>query len=284
MLELEAGDAKVEIDELHGGRIVRLDVGGLALLVPPETDDKNHGAFPMAPFAGRVRGGAFNFEGREHQLPLNKPPHAIHGTVRDRRWTVDSSTATDAVISTSLGDPWPFAGRVMQRLALERDALTLTMEVQVHGNTMPASCGWHPWWSRVLADGEPLEVELHADAMYKRDDAQIPTGELVSVSAPPWDDCFTQLGNPVAVLRWPDAAVVTIETGCSCVVVFTEPEHAVCVEPQSGPPDELNLAPHVVTPDTPLVVETTWRWTLHEHSSHEASSHEESSQGKSRRT
>lgn len=262
MLELQAGDARIEVDELHGGRVERLDVGGLVLLVPPEIDEKNHGAFPMAPWAGRVRDGVFTFDGLEYQLPLNKPPHAIHGTVRDRRWTVDAATATHAVISTALADPWPFAGRVVQRFALEPDALTLTMEVQAHGHAMPASCGWHPWWSRVLAEGQPLEVELHADAMYKRDDAQIPTGELVPVSPPPWDDCFTHLGGPAAVLHWPNAATVTIETGCSCVVVFTEPEHAVCVEPQSGPPDELNLAPHVVTPDTPLVVGTTWRWAV----------------------
>jgi aldose 1-epimerase len=44
------------------------------------------------------------------------------------------------------------------------------------------------------------------------------------------------------------------------VVVFTEPEHAVCVEPQTGPPDELNLGPRVVSPASPLVARATWRW------------------------
>jgi galactose mutarotase-like enzyme len=45
-------------------------------------------------------------------------------------------------------------------------------------------------------------------------------------------------------------------------VVYTNPEHAVCVEPQSGPPDEFNLAPKIVEPGTPLVVEATFRWAL----------------------
>jgi galactose mutarotase-like enzyme len=136
------------------------------------------------------------------------------------------------------------------------------MEVRAARVSMPASCGWHPWWHRQLERGGPVELELRADAMYVRDDDGIQTGELMPVQAPPWDDCFTDLGAPSAVLRWPDAAALTIETDCPCVVVYTEPEEALCVEPQSGPPDELNLAPHVVTPDVPLIVHTTFHWAV----------------------
>ena len=259
MISLSAGAAHVVIDE-RGGRIERLDVDGLTLLVPPEVDERNHGAFPMAPWAGRVRHGRFTFDGVEHQLPLNKPPHAIHGVARDLRWTVDESSPTSAAISVALGEPWPLGGRVVQRLDLTADALALTMEVHAGRRAMPASCGWHPWWHREPGRGDPLEVELHANAMYRRDDEGLPTGELVPVSAPPWDDCFTELGEPAAVLRWPGAATLVIETDCPCVVVFTEPEHAVCVEPQSGPPDEFNLDLHRVEPGEALAIHTVWRW------------------------
>ena len=71
----------------------------MSLLVPPEVDDHNYGCFPMAPWAGRVRHGHFVFEGVEHQLPLNKPPHAIHGIVRDLRWHVDAKDDSTAAIS-----------------------------------------------------------------------------------------------------------------------------------------------------------------------------------------
>ncbi len=126
---------------------------------------------------------------------------------------------------------------------------------------MPASCGWHPWWHRRLARGDAVELELHATQMYERA-GDIPTGDLVPVSSPPWDDCFTDLGSPAAVLHWPGAATLTIETDCPCVVVYTEPEDALCVEPQSGPPNEVNLAPRVITPDAPLVVHATFRWAI----------------------
>ncbi len=228
----------------------------------PETDDHNYGAFPMAPWAGRVRHGVFTFDGRAYRLPMNKPPHAIHGTVRDHAWTVESATTASAVLSQRLADPWPFGGRVVMHVDLAPEALRLTMEVHAGAQPMPASCGWHPWWIRHAGRGEPLEVELHAASMYKRDGEDIPTGELVPITAPPWDDCFTTGGVPAAVLHWPGAATLTVDTDCPCVVVFTEPEHAICVEPESGPPDAFNLAPHVVTPDAPLVVHTTWTWAL----------------------
>lgn len=262
MILLTAAAAQVVIDPAHGGRIEQLTVAGLDLLVPPESHERNYGAFPMAPWAGRVRHGHFAYAGAEYQLPLNKPPHAIHGTARDQRWNVDHEGNTHAVWSTALVEPWPFGGRVVQRASLEPEALSLTLEVHAGERSMPASCGWHPWWSRQLVRGEPVEVELHASQMYKRDDEGIPTGELVPVAPPPWDDCFTGLHPPAAVLTWPQVATLTIDTDCGCVAVFTEPEHAVCVEPQSGPPDELNLEPHVVTPDAPLIVHTTWSWDL----------------------
>jgi aldose 1-epimerase len=251
------------LDPEGGGRIDRLEVDGLALLVPPDVDDHNYGCFPMAPWAGRVREGTFEFEGVEYALPVNKPPHAIHGIVRDRRWHVDDESATRAVMSVELGDPWPFGGRVVHTLELGDNSLELTMEVHAASAPMPASCGWHPWWQRDLARGEGVELELHAGAMYVRDDDGIPTGELTPVSSPPWDDCFTDLGEPaVAVLRWPGAATLTIRTDCPCVVVYTEPETALCVEPQSGPPDALNLAPQVVRPDEPLVAHATFDWAF----------------------
>jgi aldose 1-epimerase len=259
MIELHSGPARLVVDP-HGGRIARRVVEGLRLLVPRVVHERDYGSFPMAPWAGRVRHGRFTFDGVEHQLPINKPPHAIHGTVRGQRWTIDEDTDDAAAISTVLSDPWPFPGRVEQRFELSPDALRLTMEVHARAKPMPASCGWHPWWSRELARGGPLELELHAASMYKLDDEGISTGELVPVTPPPWDDCFTELGEPAAVLRWPGAITVEIHTDCPCVVVFTEPEHAECVEPQSGPPDELNLAPRVVTRDVPLKVHTTWRW------------------------
>ena len=246
-----------------GGRIAALEVGDLELLVTPDVDDHDYGTFPMAPWTGRIRDGRFTFHGVAYQVPLNKPPHAIHGTTRDHPWTVRMTTATSAVLEQQLTEPWPFGGRAVMGFELATDALALTFEVHAGERAMPAECGWHPWWRRDAGRGEPLEIELHADAMYRRDADGIPTGELVDITPPPWDDCFTGLGDPAATLQWPGAASVDVRTDCSCLVVYTEPDDAICVEPESGPPDQFNLEPRIVHPGAPLVAHTTWRWTLH---------------------
>jgi aldose 1-epimerase len=258
LISIEAGRARLEYAPERGGRLVALSVGGLDLLVTPELDDHNYGCFPMAPWAGRVRRGRFSFAGKGYELPCNNPPHAIHGVARDHPWRDDG----DGVMSVELPAPWPFGGRVVQRLELDASALTITMEVHAADQPMPASCGWHPWWARELARGEPLAVALNADAMYRKDDDGIQVDELEPIGPHPWDDCFTGLGDPPAVLRWPGAVTVAVETACPCVVVFDEPQHAICVEPQTHPPDALNLGPAVVVPGEALVASCTWRWSL----------------------
>ena len=63
------------------------------------------------------------------------------------------------------------------------------------------------------------------------------------------------------MLRWDDEIAVTIETDCPDLVVFDKLPEAVCVEPQTGPPDALNHDPFVVDRDRPLRAMTTWRWS-----------------------
>ena len=45
-----------------------------------------------------------------------------------------------------------------------------------------------------------------------------------------------------------DGVHVTISSACDHWVVYDEPPHATCVEPQTGPPDAFNIRPEVVEP------------------------------------
>lgn len=260
-LELAAGPARVTLDPERGGRIASLRVDRLELLVNAADGAMNWGCFPMAPYAGRVRNGRFRYAGLEHRLPLNMPPHAIHGTVYDHAWKVEHAEETDAVLVTDLGEHWPFAGRVVQRIRVDDDGLDLRMEIWAEDEPFPASCGWHPWWRRQLATGEPVAIDLDAGAVWTRGEDGIPTGDLGPPPPQPWDDCFTDLNRP-PVLRWEGAIEVEVDTSCMDIVVYDEPSHAVCVEPQTGPPDALRLTPVVVEPGLPLVAEASFRWTL----------------------
>jgi aldose 1-epimerase len=52
-------------------------------------DGYESAAFPLVPFANRIRGGRFSFADRDVVLPLNRPPerHAIHGQAWQATWT-----------------------------------------------------------------------------------------------------------------------------------------------------------------------------------------------------
>lgn len=263
LLRLSAPGVEATIDLAVGGRVASLIVAGRELLKTEGDGPVGWGSFPMVPFAGRVRGGIFTFEGRTYTLPMRLPPHALHGTVLDRRWRgVDDTT-----IETELGPDWPFAGRVVQRFELGSDHLTCHLELHAE-ERMPASMGWHPWFVRQLPpaavpteDAEPgvLELDLDAGAMYVRDEEGIAIDRRIPPPPGPWDDCFTDLRR-APVLRWPGFLELTIESPCRDWVVYTVPEDALCVEPQTAPPDALNNGPSIVEPGQSLVAEMTWRW------------------------
>ena len=203
------------------------------------------GSYPMAPFAGRIRHGRFSFRGpRRTSCRSGMPPHAIHGVVWDRPWRVDDATT----LSIDLDDRWPFRGRVVQRFALDEDSMTFELTLEA-AEPMPATIGWHPWFRRTLEPGgPPVGLDFAADEMLVRDAEGMPTGERVAAAAGPWDDAFTGVharpGADVAGHAAP-RAVARPARGGSCT---RRPPHAVCVEPQSGPPDAVNGAPEVVEP------------------------------------
>lgn len=251
MLEREVPGARLAVDPAAGGRVAALTVGGTELLVAGTAADPPTmwGMFPMVPWAGRVRHGRFTFAGRTHQLPVNAPPHALHGTTFDRPWEVEA----DGSLVIDLGPHWPFPGHARQRFDLHPTGLTGTIEVHADRHAMPAQAGWHPWFRR------PVRLLFAARSQYELDAEGIPTGRLVPPTPGPWDDCFTDLLGPPQ-LAWPDGPTVVVTSTCTHWVVFDRLDHGLCLEPQTGPPDGLTLAPRVVEPGAPLVASVTLRW------------------------
>lgn len=255
MIELRNGSSTLLVDEQLGGRLASLVLWGRERLVTAMDGDTNPlvwGSYPMAPWAGRVREGRFRFGGATYQLPLRLPPHAGHGTVLDVKWDVVSQTRHSVRLVTELGSNWPWPGRVTQEIALQSDgrnegAARCWMSIEALESPFPAQVGWHPWFTD---GGTPPTFRFHPAAMYERDDSGIPTGDTGFPGPHPWDDCFAGVDES-PVLRYRDGLELTLSSDCNHWVVY-EPGHAVCVEPQSGPPDGLNLLPHVVQPDTPL--------------------------------
>ncbi|MCG8966043.1 aldose 1-epimerase [Streptomyces sp. CL12-4] len=255
-ITLTAGDAEAIVLPGNGGRIGGLRVGGTELL----RQGDRYGCFPMVPWCGRIREGRFRDGAAVHQMPLNSPPHAIHGTARDGAWRTARVTGNEAVITYDLVDPWPYSGRVTQVVALAEDALTLRMSVETYESSFPAQIGWHPWFNRTL-DGADVAIAFDPAWQEERGDDHLPTGNRTDPKPGPWDDCFGMPDGVDVTLTWPGRLELKVTSPEQWAVVYDEQEAAVCVEPQTGPPNGLNTLPRLVTPLEPLEATTTWSWT-----------------------
>jgi aldose 1-epimerase len=255
--QLSADGAEVTVDQDNGCRISSLRIDGVELL----RQGPKYGAFPMVPWCGRIADGRFRDGADVHQMPLNHPPHAIHGFGRDARWKRAHATATAASFTYDLAEPWPWPGRVTQIVELSPEALTLTLGIETYGDSFPAQAGWHPWFLRTLAPGaEPVALAFEPAWQEERGGDHLPTGRRIEPLPGPWDDCFGMPYGVDVTLTWPGALALRVTSRAEWAVVYDEQEEAVCVEPQSGPPNGLNTLPRLVTPVDPLEVSTTWTW------------------------
>ncbi|MGW1226356.1 aldose epimerase family protein [Streptomyces sp. NPDC001478] len=255
-VRLAAGDAELTVNPDNGCRIGSLRIGGTELLRQGE----RYGCFPMVPWCGRTENGEFRNGGVLHRLPLTAPPHAIHGTGRDTAWRTAHASATEAAFYYDLTDPWPYPGRVTQTFELTESSLTAAFGIETYGDSFPAQAGWHPWFRRSLGEGGDVRIAFDAAWQEERGENHLPTGRRIPPQAGPWDDCFGMPDGVEVTLTWPERLELTVKSRSEWVVVYDEQDEAVCVEPQSGPPNGLNTDPRYVTPIEPLEIATTWSW------------------------
>jgi aldose 1-epimerase len=152
---------------------------------------------------------------------------------------------------------------VEQRIDLADDHLALTLTVTAADRAMPAMVGWHPWFRRRLLQDRSVELVLRFDAgkMYERDQSMVPSGRLVDPTPGPWDDCFTEVDQPLT-LEWPGAVELSLTSSCDHWVVYNRRPDGVCVEPQSDGPDAFNRVPRVLRPGETLSATYTIAWRL----------------------
>ncbi|MDN3294396.1 aldose 1-epimerase [Streptomyces ficellus] len=254
-VRLAAGDVELTVTPANGCRISSLRVGGAELLRQGE----RYGCFPMVPWCGRIENGRFLNGATWHRMPLNSPPHAIHGTGRDTAWRTAVADKAEAVFTYDLAEPWPYPGKVTQTVQLAEDSLTLQLGVETYGDSFPAQAGWHPWFNRTLG-GADVTLDFTAAWQEERGEDHLPTGRRIPPMPGPWDDCFGMPDGVDVTLTWPERLELKVASRAEWVVVYDEQEAAVCVEPQSGPPNGLNTAPRLVTPIDPLEIAATFTW------------------------
>ena len=263
-VRLAVGDVTLTIDLAAGARAAEWSVAGHDVLARHGDGPVHWGMYPMAPWAGRLRGNQVTWNGREHPLPITYEGWALHGTVLAQPATVIEEehgaglARVVARIEEHPGWPWPTAVDI----AWELRPRLLTTRITVHAlaEPMPAVVGWHPWFRRDLGTAS-VEWSLRASQRVVRGPDHLPTAVLVPYRPEdgPFDDAFLATE---ARVRWPGLLAIDVVSDGGWFVVFDELPDAVCIEPQSGPPDGLRAAfgqdVPVASPGSPVVLESTW--------------------------
>lgn len=148
--------------------------------------------------ANRIRGAAFQLEGKRHELLANDGPHHLHGGKLgwDKRiWRAEAGdsprgpavTLTHTSPHGDEGYPGEVAAQVVYTLTHE-GALIVEMSAQTDRPTI-VNMAHHGYWN-LAGHGTPSaldhELQLHAE-FYTPGDPAVPVGHLERVAGTPYD-------------------------------------------------------------------------------------------------
>lgn len=156
MLKLVAGDLSAELEPEVGGSLASFRKGTIDLMRPLSAEARARrdpigvAMFPMVPYPNIIVGNQFAFEGEVLAFEQNLPTQRlhVHGTGWQSPWTVDSSSASEAVLRLARPDaPAPY--EASQRFAVTPEGLRVTTTVTNTGaRRTPMGFGQHPWFPR----------------------------------------------------------------------------------------------------------------------------------------
>ncbi len=259
----------------------------------PSQPPGHYGAPVLYPFPNRLRDGHARFGGRQIRIDRAPgQPHAIHGLVRDKAWTVETlrAEAEAAVLRASVESDadvlrqFPFPYRLTLSIRLSGSSLRVNVDGEnLDDAPMPSGFGWHPYFRLPLAptsDRRRAIVRIPSRKIWELDDTLVPTGEVVDPSPERdfrtphplgsiyLDDVYTALersdGATACELSEPATGdLLRISAGPSFRewVVYAPPTRpTICFEPYTCPTDAFNLAENGI--DVGLIVLNPGeRWT-----------------------
>lgn len=254
---LRGDGSEVGIDPADGCRVTSVRVDGHELMVTDGDPPWWYGGFVMAPWAGRLRGGVATWEGEVRRFPITADGHASHGLVHSVPWSPDGDATWRTRVSA---DAWLGPLDLRQSFEMRHDGLTINLVAEAVDRPVPVTLGWHPWFRREV-DGCEVELRLPDAALLEKDSQGIQTARRVSVGPGPYNDAFVGHDGVVG-LRWPNLVDLQMRTDGPVLVIYNEHPSGVCVEPQTGPPDEVNLErPRIAAPGSAVTLRVAVTWS-----------------------
>ena len=158
MIELRAGILSLGLVPEMGGSVAHFRVGRTDLMRPLSDDDRVRGdvlgtaMFPMVPYANRIAGNQFSFDGTVWHVQANNSPERfnVHGTGWRVPWRAERTRPDETWLTLDHeAVPDPYSYSAIQHFKLTPEELTVTMTLTNRGSrSMPFGFGLHPWFER----------------------------------------------------------------------------------------------------------------------------------------
>jgi aldose 1-epimerase len=268
-VEISHADQCVVVVEVGGG-LRSYTVAGRAVIDgygPDEMCRSGRGQV-LIPWPNRLEDGAYEFDGRRNQVPIDDPAEndAIHGLVRWAAWSVgrrdEASVVMEHVLHPQPG--YPFSLTLTIEYALAEAGLSVTTTAT---NTGPDACpyghGAHPYLTLGTALVDSLVLRAPGGVVLHADDRGLPRGRSAvdgtefdfrrprPIGSTRLDHCFTGLERDAEGLarveledtESGDALALWLDDGFGYLMLFTgDPlpdvsRRSLAVEPMTCPPN-----------------------------------------------
>jgi aldose 1-epimerase len=182
---LECGPLRLTLNASIGGSISAFEWiandGDRAILRECHSRSENvleAASFPLVPYVNRIRGGAFDFRGREVRLKPNMPGDRspLHGQGWLGPWDVEEAGERYAVLQfRHAAGEWPWDYEARQEFALDGGGLSIGMTCRnISGEPMPCGLGFHPYFPC----GPETRLDTRVTHVWTVDDQVLPVDRI----------------------------------------------------------------------------------------------------------
>jgi aldose 1-epimerase len=274
-----------------GGGLRAYSAGGRELLDGYGADEMSPSGRGqvLIPWPNRIQDGSYEFDGRQHQLPINDVPEqdAIHGLVRWVAWAIGEREPHRVVMQHVLhpqpGYPFSLALDIEYRLTSE-GLRVQTTATNVGPQPCPYGAGTHPYLTIGTPTVDSVVLRAPGRTVLRSDERGIPTGsgpvegtefdfrQPRPIGDTKLDNCFADLerdddGRARVELRDPatgNALTLWVDEGYPYLMLFTgDPlpdvgRQSLAVEPMTCPPNAFRTGEALVRLEAGQAFTSSW--------------------------
>ena len=287
-IEISRGDQRAVVVEVGGG-LRAYSASGRELLdsYPADGEITSGRGQVLIPWPNRIEDGAYEFDGRQQQLPLDElvARNAIHGLVRWAGWRVGEREESRVVLEHDLHPQpgYPFALALAIEYTLSDEGLSVSTTATNTGpDPCPYGCGHHPYLMLGTPSVDTLVLTARARTVLSANERGLPTGQAAvagteydfteprAIGETRLDNCFTDLERDDGIarveLRSPDGAGLTLwlDESYGYVMLFTgDPlpdvdRRSIAVEPMTCPPNAFRSGEALIRLEPGRSFTSTW--------------------------